>query len=98
MTQDLTENWVLEANKAPPDQDEQWRVVWETWFWDDDAEVARVQKDYTGRNEEFPMKPRPFVVVLERLKLLRPDQAVWSRYRFRNLDTGMEVLAWLLKS
>ena len=98
MDQDLTENWVLEANEAPPDKAERWCVVWETWFMDDDDEVARVQKDYITRDAVFYMTPRPFVVILERLKLLRPNQEIWTRYRFRNTKTGTEVLAWLLKS
>lgn len=96
LTEDLTENWIAETNEAPRGQAEDWQPAWETWFVESDEEADKIERDYAQRGEKYLMKPRPFINLLEKLKEIRPDRGDWGDYRFRNVHSGVIILACIL--
>jgi hypothetical protein len=98
--EDLHDGWIIEANDAAHGEPDNWRPGWETWFIEDNEEADRIEKKYAMRGESWPMKPRPFEEVLELFKKVRPlsdPRHDWRDYRFKNLQSGMIIHAWLLK-
>lgn len=95
--QDTYPEWVVETNDASGDQPAQWTSVWETWFMDDAEAAKKMEAEYIERRERYLMAPRPFIEVLEMLKIRRPNRTAWGEYRFRNVRDETIVNAWVLK-
>lgn len=107
MSEDLTGNWLIEANDRKVEGDnfvgpDNWTTVWETWWVDDPLEVTRIEREYSSRGETLPMTPRPFIECLEKLQSFESRHGLrtkenWDIYRFRNTTTDLIIYASILR-
>jgi hypothetical protein len=100
LAEDQRDGWIIECNDAAHGEPENWRPGWETWFIEDNKKADEIEKKYAMRGESLLMKPRDFETLLELFKKVRPlsdPRYDWRDYRFKNVNTGMIIFAWLLK-